>query len=297
MRRVLAIHPRSRGEHTSKGRCGAPPSGPSPLARGTHPDNWWDGTLTRFIPARAGNTSAPAAKWPAPTVHPRSRGEHILGDTDSEEPDGSSPLARGTHVHCRRGSEVRREPYTHPVVPIRASVPRGGCGPPDSRPPRFIPARAGNTGTGSPRRWPRPVHPRSRGEHSTSTLTSGRRLRFIPARAGNTAGRGRPLRDLHLHPRSRGEHRRCSAIHSATAGSSPLARGTPPPREAAHAVRRFIPARAGNTASGSRTPGRPAVHPRSRGEHSFIFAWKSVSAGSSPLARGTRKHADSLKPS
>ena len=71
-------------------------------------------------------------------------------------------------------------------------------------------------------------------------------------------------------------------------GSSPLARGTPLGRVVDEAAGRFIPARAGNTASRPVNLRSPSVHPRSRGEHT---RWRSSgvgSTGSSPLARGTR---------
>ena len=153
--------------------------------------------------------------------------------------DGSSPLARGTRllrlVDARRG--------------------------------RFIPARAGNTGSLA---WPSAsatVHPRSRGEHGLNPLAEEQTPRFIPARAGNTPTQA-------------------DAVRSA-AGSSPLARGTRRPRGGLHPTRRFIPARAENTA---RLPCRahtPAVHPRSRGEHRMTLSGRSDVNGSPPLARGT----------
>ncbi len=95
--------------------------------------------------------------------------------------------------------------------------------------------------------------------------------RFIPAGAGT---RGFSL------PRSR---------HP---GSSPLARGnTRPVRARRSSTRRFIPAGAGNTL-GAAAIGtcRPAVHPRWRGEHWKPACGTCSRAGSSPLARGTRRH-------
>ena len=71
-------------------------------------------------------------------------------------------------------------------------------------------------------------------------------------------------------------------------GSSPLARGTPRQRCDRVRAHRFIPARAGNTGPPTcpTTPG--AVHPRSRGEHTFRPCSTRLFGGSSPLARGTR---------
>ena len=192
---------------------------------------------------------------------------------------GSSPLARGT-----RG-ELRREPVEH----------------------RFIPARAGNTYSEMVQPICFPVHPRSRGEHRERTGDSpmadgssplargtrrwpGRSLhieRFIPARAGNTA-RGQEIPPwLTVHPRSRGEHQPVAAGGPQFDGSSPLARGTPACCGGRTAIRRFIPARAGNTPTTRTRSGSRTVHPRSRGEHEAGASASRSATGSSPLARGT----------
>ena len=192
---------------------------------------------------------------------------------------GSSPLARGTHPLANELGDQRR----------------------------FIPARAGNTPPSRPPTRPSAVHPRSRGEHTdedaktyrgngSSPLARGTPPtpasppagdRFIPARAGNTAGRRRWRRRGTVHPRSRGEHMGSARPAEAMAGSSPLARGTRGRHGRPGRDRRFIPARAGNTTAPSRTPWRPSVHPRSRGEHALYGGHRSRYHGSSPLARGT----------
>ena len=172
------VHPRSRGEHSDPRDARAGASGSSPLARGTPDAQVAAAAVSRFIPARAGNTF-PQPTCPASgTVHPRSRGEHRQQSAGASGFSGSSPLARGT---------------LNDVHQSRVTL-------------RFIPARAGNT-TGH--RQPAsayPVHPRSRGEHvdvgprgpsgaGSSPLARGTRVllgitfgdvRFIPARAGNT---------------------------------------------------------------------------------------------------------------
>ena len=212
-------------------------------------------------------------------VHPRSRGEHGWRSYNPYCRVGSSPLARGT--------------------------PGGRPGNPDGR--RFIPARAGNTCRAGRSVSSATVHPRSRGEHKyfgvsivisagSSPLARGTpralrgrapRGRFIPARAGNTIlcipGGGSPT----VHPRSRGEHPSGGGMSWATHGSSPLARGTLPAGKPVQTVRRFIPARAGNTSSVESTSYSGTVHPRSRGEHRDRDVCRSSGSGSSPLARGT----------
>ena len=199
----------------------------------------------------------------------------------SRLPDGSSPLARGTH----RGSAAAQ--------PAR----------------RFIPARAGNTGKASIPARTATVHPRSRGEHpgspgrpsipsGSSPLARGtladRRpfrapLRFIPARAGNTplwAGEAVPPA---VHPRSRGEHHTRGRWSQRSSGSSPLARGTRVGGRGGRDGERFIPARAGNTVPNGLFSPNAAVHPRSRGEHATPTPNVWEDDGSSPLARGTRR--------
>ena len=173
---------------------------------------------------------------------------------------GSSPLARGTRYN--------------------RSLDRVAC--------RFIPARAGNTGSRLRCVVSLPVHPRSRGEHNmlappeamfdgSSPLARGTRIpdtrqgrssRFIPARAGNTHEKRRQARQVPVHPRSRGEHSNEAGEERFVIGSSPLARGTPGADHRELEEIRFIPARAGNTASPVWTRTRAPVHPRSRGEHS-----------------------------
>ena len=257
-------------------------TGSSPLARGTHRRQSAPCPPRRFIPARAGNTSA-SSSAPSPiTVHPRSRGEHSRLSSTVPEVIGSSPLARGT---------------------LQMPGPPAG-------PLRFIPARAGNTTSTPPRRRSRSVHPRSRGEHrqgrvryirqgGSSPLARGTHprkqffhllRRFIPARAGNTR-QGRPgATPATVHPRSRGEHAPRPRWTTSSDGSSPLARGTPGVPAGARAPVRFIPARAGNTAPPAPRTGWCPVHPRSRGEHALIAERAPDQVGSSPLARGTPAH-------
>ena len=192
--------------------------GSSPLARGTQHDLRAGEEGRRFIPAGAGNTPASwssASLWP---VHPRWRGEHFKNRGTSNDPNGSSPLARGTQAS---------PPWTHPLR-------------------RFIPAGAGNTAGIHDRQCHHPVHPRWRGEHylkprygtpkaGSSPLARRTRrrknvlpaeFRFIPAGAGNTHGPiCQPIK-VAVHPRWRGEHDEIRRQLAGNGGSSPLARGT-----------------------------------------------------------------------
>ena len=192
------VHPRSRGEHAIHVTFTEMADGSSPLARGTHPAGGGRAARARFIPARAGNTLRGWIERDRSAVHPRSRGEHQDIERGLTDSFGSSPLARGTP--CRPHHRSVRE--------------------------RFIPARAGNTQSIRAGSASRPVHPRSRGEHSvkctprpapvgSSPLARGTRharvpcavaRRFIPARAGNTDHEPAHHRPRPVHPRSRGEH-------------------------------------------------------------------------------------------
>ena len=280
----VSVHPRSRGEHPPAPGTPRCRTGSSPLARGTPTPSRSGSPSGRFIPARAGNTLPSSRPSPSGSVHPRSRGEHESARTGAPSSYGSSPLARGTRPpHSRRGIASR-----------------------------FIPARAGNTRPGPTRSTPRSVHPRSRGEHDwrreeecnatgSSPLARGTLLcicrnriarRFIPARAGNTKAGSAPLSLIPVHPRSRGEHTMVLRIVPSSAGSSPLARGTPEPRPAGVQRRRFIPARAGNTCPCRRSRSRRPVHPRSRGEHVLRAHHPRRRLGSSPLARGTQREGE-----
>ena len=194
--------------------------------------------------------------------------------------EGSSPLARGTQDGP-------------PPGPCRAGL---------------IPARAGNTAVMKAWAVTWRAHPRSRGEHANSSTTKKFRrgssplargtqeiieddkycLGLIPARAGNTGYGFCGADHAWAHPRSRGEHLLIFEQGERGVGSSPLARGTHGfPAEPA-GVEGLIPARAGNTTYSSLLINQIRAHPRSRGEHDEPIWLMSVSAGSSPLARGTR---------
>ena len=295
-----AVHPRSRGEHCATASYRAFRIGSSPLARGTRHSPPSRMPASRFIPARAGNTCRRLrmpSTWP---VHPRSRGEHRSRCFARRFAIGSSPLARGTPwppgpsrsmvtVHPRS----RGEHFSRPALQRRSN----GSSPL---------ARGTRAGRGTLHRAD-PVHPRSRGEHAFRFASSSRSAgssplargtppeprrdghdhRFIPARAGNTGPEGSTVQPEPVHPRSRGEHGGPGRPGRRGAGSSPLARGTPPPHVVPEVAERFIPARAGNTSPVRVTLPSLSVHPRSRGEHQMGELGTASANGSSPLARGT----------
>ena len=150
------------------------------------------------------------------------------------------------------------------------------------------PLARGTLETTPPARSPRPVHPRSRGEHyrrltepqltaGSSPLARGTRpasrcscfhRRFIPARAGNTWMMPLVPSISTVHPRSRGEHDHHQDRTAGVCGSSPLARGT---RHDPFHVGGRTPvhprSRRGTPRPRREAPPAAPVHPRSRGEH------------------------------
>ncbi len=198
------------------------------------------------------------------TVHPRTGGEHTLARSFHGRLSGSSPHGRGTFNAVRGGERVIR----------------------------FIPARAGNIAAACRSRRSCSVHPRTGGEHTTSTIPYGSgggssphgrgtclkltmyggAARFIPARAGNIHFRRHDGFNESVHPRTGGEHQLPDQVSDASPGSSPHGRGTlfGPLHEQAR--ERFIPARAGNMICTPPLRFPPSVHPRTGGEHCVIFS-------------------------
>ena len=131
------------------------------------------------------------------------------------------------------------------------------------------------------------VHPRACGEHEGGVDPKGAMQRFIPARAGNTMVSGCPELRRSVHPRACGEHTAIAAINIAARGSSPRVRGTHCARRYKPELRRFIPARAGNTDSLLNCSLIWPVHPRACGEHAIGAARQQPLFGSSPRVRGT----------
>ena len=91
-------HPRSRGEHLPVNIEADTDLGSSPLARGTLKALCSSLAGSGLIPARAGNTALWAGFSIVAGAHPRSRGEHYRLDVARTVNQGSSPLARGTHL-------------------------------------------------------------------------------------------------------------------------------------------------------------------------------------------------------
>ena len=256
-------HPRSRGVYRRGRLQGHHLSGSSPLARGLLLLQNDPGLPAGIIPARAGFTLARLSRRSREADHPRSRGVYRAESSLSSASSGSSPLARGLR------SIGWRTTRADGIIPARAGFT-----------PSPMVTAAGPVGS-SP--LARGLHPRRR--------PTGRAMWIIPARAGFTLdGLGQPpgRRD---HPRSRGVYCRGADSNRPAGGSSPLARGLPKPPSMEPRTARIIPARAGFT--GDSQPRRPRLrdHPRSRGVYGVEPPLRPSRLGSSPLARGLRRHA------
>ena len=111
--------------------------------------------------------------------------------------------------------------------------------------------------------------------------------RFIPAGAGNGRRIRSSMRSISVHPRGCGEREYFSELEQAGYGSSPRVRGTGPGSIRASALRRFIPAGAGNGRPVAYRHAHPPVHPRGCGERAVVAAVVLDPFGSSPRVRGT----------
>ena len=152
----VAVYPRWRGEHVTHFVLMDGDTGLSPLARGTHEDQFYIMAKVRFIPAGAGNTITGMRVSRQNAVYPRWRGEHRDTLSSGQPCFGLSPLARGTRIRSNR---------TGPRT-------------------RFIPAGAGNTGLRHRGGNVTAVYPRWRGEHSWSADRASRRAGLSPLARG-----------------------------------------------------------------------------------------------------------------
>jgi len=195
-----------------------------------------------LIPARGERTSrASAARCPC-AAHPRTRGAHAMVARIERRMAGSSPHAGSAHrADLRQGARAG-------LIPARGERTSG---------------RRGAAGAA-------PAHPRTRGAHASSALTSRRISGSSPHAGSALAGRvdlraleglipARGERTLALtigndgqwaHPRTRGAHSSIVSTSGVAGGSSPHAGSARVCESPAPTVWGLIPAR------GERTGGR-----------------------------------------
>ena len=107
-------HPRACGENLLEAARKVFPEGSSPRVRGKRDYKYKTVLITGIIPARAGKTSPPSARWAKPRDHPRACGENTTKESTAPIKTGSSPRVRGKHRGLCRGSSIRR------IIPARA---------------------------------------------------------------------------------------------------------------------------------------------------------------------------------
>ena len=99
-------HPRGCGEHGIMMFVSVIQAGSSPRVRGTCGDGTYYLPSGGLIPAGAGNINWANTSTGTSRAHPRGCGEHVLTDTVSTLPPGSSPRVRGTyftpHLQCTK---------------------------------------------------------------------------------------------------------------------------------------------------------------------------------------------------
>ena len=92
----VPVHPRARGEQLRRPVPPGAHAGSSPRTRGTGVGAADGHRERRFIPAHAGNRKSSRPTPASATVHPRARGEQVVGALEFDAHDGSSPRTRGT---------------------------------------------------------------------------------------------------------------------------------------------------------------------------------------------------------
>ena len=179
-----------------------------------------------------------------------------------------------------------------------------------------IPACAGKTTTAPYPSATTQEHPRVRGENNASRgdvktitgtsprargkllddVTNGFERRNIPACAGKTGLNSKFSSTMSEHPRVRGENGRTSRTRLMRKGTSPRARGKPPPVGKRPGRSRNIPACVGKT-FGYQCSWLPwQEHPRVRGENHHPGDLAVARGGTSPRARGKQAHLEPARP-
>ena len=308
LRSPRPVHPRACGEQIDAMTAGQSGTGSSPRLRGTVSTARI--SLSRFIPAPAGNRNCKALRWLRSFgSSPRLRGTGSKHSDLMFDATGSSPRLRGTGLI---------PVDVHAMPPLGSSPRLRGTDAQSNRQRRrrrFIPAPAGNSMTPGTRRG-LSVHPRACGEQQRQPYCqcqntgSSPRLRgtesccgccpagsrFIPAPAGNRSSQVASTPKSSVHPRACGEQLLSKELRQLPPGSSPRLRGTGKTSATEPATSRFIPAPAGNSWSAEPFAARHTVHPRACGEQWSCPSPPDTSCGSSPRLRGTDHHRQHQRP-
>ena len=271
-------HPRACGANTFLSTVPLMRFGSSPRMRGKPVELGYGIRKSRIIPAHAGQTSIRSRPARTCPDHPRACGANANWIRLSCPPRGSSPRMRGKHVLPYSGTAQGR----------------------------IIPAHAGQTRIASTEVTYRPDHPRACGanhashvfgrfNHGSSPRMRGKRRcqsagrtcgRIIPAHAGQTDSYAHCFFDGSDHPRACGANStRYNARHMPT-GSSPRMRGKRGRNVRVIALRRIIPAHAGQTWRSDCARSHDSDHPRACGANFLMAIQPEPHTGSSPRMRG-----------
>ena len=313
--------------------------GLSPRTRGNPPAGIALRGPLGSIPANAGEPRARCAAALRRWVYPRERGGTRLGAGDDHLCEGLSPRTRGNleiassaplqfgSIPANAGEppSTRRPSRPQRVYPRErggtrsgAASPRPGTGlsprtrgnrrapAPAGRPPRSIPANAGEPAAPSSRARARRVYPRERGGtpepwfantsgSGLSPRTRGNLLGkpfaskpkgSIPANAGEPSTFPRWRTSTGVYPRERGGTCAADQAPHLAAGLSPRTRGNHKPIPLRGQRQGSIPANAGEPGSRASASGPRRVYPRERGGTRTTRAGRGFGAGLSPRTRG-----------
>ena len=232
----------------------------------------------RIIPARAGQTGTRPESPRTATDHPRACGANNSHTVSPHWRVGSSPRVRGKRTAAKAAGAAPR------IIPARAGQTR-------SRPLRHssAPDHPRACGANSPCLTVTPERvgssPRVRGKHDAVPAIHGHG-RIIPARAGQTQPCRIHRRGVADHPRACGANLVEQGQRQIPAGSSPRVRGKRCDERFDGLHHRIIPARAGQTRSGSCRHTPPPDHPRACGANDQPEVGFDLCVGSSPRVRG-----------
>ena len=224
--RPRTAHPRVGGENQYWEVNDLLRDGSSPRGRGKHGQGHARYRSQGLIPAWAGKTDTNAMGPHAHQAHPRVGGENSIVVGMVREGMGSSPRGRGKQRSCPRARRLR---LAHPRVGGENGY--------------LVFVYAGDAGSS----------PRGRGKRLIAPAAKDS-TRLIPAWAGKTFTLSRPGRATAAHPRVGGENLNAVAGGNKETGSSPRGRGKLNQSVSLTLTSGLIPAWAGKTWSGCRTP-------------------------------------------
>ena len=276
------VHPHTRGDHAGG-------SGVVIVRYGSPPHTWGPPCLSclqvllfRFTPTHVGTTTISIASLTIGSVHPHTRGDHLIAFPLQFHLSGSPPHTWGPP----------------------------GMFPPGAFIKRFTPTHVGTTCKPNSRRCSKPVHPHTRGDHFLHLLCPGlyfgspphtwgpltflsplcAGFRFTPTHVGTTYPSKVSSLLLPVHPHTRGDHVWQYRPPLDDAGSPPHTWGPPQPPVRQPPSFRFTPTHVGTTLGAPIRNLRRPVHPHTRGDHSSQAGLDKTLAGSPPHTWGPPIH-------